>query len=103
MEYKSKLPVLQSVIYNPQVDCFCVTETWLKQSSVGKEILESINYSMYTCDRSTKVGAVLTAVGKHISFRRTVCGIQVEVVVVELGLCPVLCLCCMYRFIKHSS
>lgn len=67
LSFESKLGVLQDIVYGLDLDVIFLTETWLNESIMDREILPTA-YNIYRCDRVGRVGdGVMTVIKSTLS------------------------------------
>ena len=89
-----------SVIYSKNLDIICITETWLNNSVLSKEILPTL-YTIYRNDRANRGGGVLIAIKNSIPSQLFITSNSIEMIAVYINTRPKLLLVCLY--IRHPT
>ena len=91
----NKLINFQSFTYSHSYSLIAVTETWLSNFILDKEILP-YNYAICRNDRSSRGGGVLLAIHNSVPFRQIEITNDLEIVAIEILTNNPICFCVVY-------
>ena len=91
----NKLNVFQALTYSLSPSLFAITQSWLSDSIVNREILPC-DYEIFRKDCGSRGGGVLLAVHHALSVSLIPSPSYLEVVSLQIHLSTPLCVCVMY-------